>query len=79
MTSATTGKKGYSGTLKGLSSPGSVRLRRNNEIMEIIYKVRAPKTEMTIISRVFLFNRSSVTIPIAEFTRSAIAGVLNRE
>ena len=73
MISATTGKTGYMGTLNGRSNFGSFFLSRNNAIMDTIYNVSAPKTEMVMISDVLPVSRAIIPIPI--FTSNAFAGV----
>ena len=70
---ATTGKTGYMGTLKGRSSMGSFFLSLNKAIMDTIYNVKAPNTEMVMISDVLPV--SNAMMPIAIFTNSALAGV----
>ena len=76
ITKAITGKAGYIGTLKGLSNCGSFFLNRNNAIIDTIYKVNAPKTEIVMISAVFPVSKA--IIPIAIFTSNAFDGVRNR-
>ena len=73
MIRAITGKKGYIGTLKGLSNCGSFFLNRNSAIIDIIYNVNAPKTEIVMISDVFPV--SNAMMPIAIFTNNAFDGV----
>lgn len=73
MAKAITGKKGYTGTLNGRSNAGSFFLRRSSDIMEIIYNVRAPKTEMVMISDVLPVSKARM--PIAIFTKRAFDGV----
>ena len=73
MINAMMGNKGYIGTLNGLSNCGSFFLNLSNEIIDTIYRVKAPKTEMVMISDVFPVSRA--IIPIAMFTRSAFEGV----
>src|SRR5437667_2101310 len=76
MINAINGKKGYIGTLNGLSNCGSFFLNRSNAIMDTIYNVNAPKTEMVMISDVFPVSKA--IIPIAIFTSNAFDGVRNR-
>ena len=73
MNNAAIGKNGYIGTLKGLGNSGSFLLRRSNAIIDTIYNVRAPKTEMVMISAVFPVTNA--TIPIAIFISKAFDGV----
>ena len=73
MISAITGKTGYMGTLNGRSSCGSFFLNRNNAIMDTIYNVNAPNTEIVMISDVFPVSKAM--IPITIFTSNALAGV----
>lgn len=73
ITNAITGKAGYIGTLKGRSNCGSVFLSRSNAIIDTIYNVSAPKTEMVMISDVFPV--SNAIMPIAIFTSNALDGV----
>ena len=54
---------------------GSVFLNFNNDIIEIIYKVSAPKTAIVIISPVLLVYKAA--IPRIIFTISAFVGVEN--
>ena len=75
MINATTGNTGYIGTLNGLSSNGSFFLSRNSAIIDIIYNVSAPNTEMMIISPVLPVSNAMMPIPI--FTNKALEGVLN--
>ena len=74
--SATRGNIGYTGTLNGRANRGSVFLNRNNAIIETIYKVSAPNTEIVMISDVFPV--SNAIIPITILTSNAFAGVRNR-
>ena len=67
------GNAGYAGTLKGRSNPGSVFLNLRNEIIDTIYNVSAPNTEIVIISDVLPVNKAM--IPTAIFTSKALAGV----
>ena len=73
MINAMIGNKGYIGTLNGLSNCGSFFLSLSNEIIDTIYRVKAPKTEMVMISDVFPVSRA--IIPMAMFTSSAFDGV----
>ena len=73
MTSATTGKTGYMGTLNGRSSCGSFFLSRNNAIIDTIYNVNAPNTEIVMISDVLPVSKAIIPIPI--FTSNALDGV----
>jgi hypothetical protein len=73
MDNATNGKTGYMGTLKGLSNIGSVFLSFSRAIMETMYNVSAPNTEMVMISEVFPV--ASAMMPIIIFTNNALAGV----
>ena len=73
MINAMTGNKGYIGTLNGLSNWGSFFLNLSNEIIDTIYRVKAPKTEIVMISDVFPVRRA--IIPIAIFTNNAFDGV----
>ena len=77
ITKAITGKAGYIGTLKGRSNCGSFFLNRNKAIIDTIYKVNAPNTEMVIISAVFPVSKA--IIPIAIFTSNAFDGVRKPE
>ena len=77
MTSAIIGKVGYAGTLKGLANPGSFFLSCNKAIIEIIYKVNAPNTDMVMISEVLPVSKAMM--PMAIFTNNALAGVRNLE
>ncbi|HIO67880.1 MAG TPA: hypothetical protein EYN41_06055, partial [Flavobacteriales bacterium] len=52
MSKATAGNRGYMGTLKGRSISGSFLLRANREIIATIYKLKAPKQAMVMISPV---------------------------
>lgn len=76
ITRATTGKAGYIGTLKGRSICGSFFLSRKRAIMDMMYSVNAPKTEMVMISAVFPVSKAIIPIPI--FTNKAFDGVRNR-
>ena len=73
ITSAISGNAGYMGTLKGRSNCGSFFLSRNKAIMDTIYKVSAPNTEMVIISDVLPVINA--IIPITIFTNKAFTGV----
>ena len=73
MINATIGNNGYMGTLNGLSNCGSFLLNLSNEIIDTIYRVKAPKTEMVMISDVFPVSRA--IIPMAMFISSAFDGV----
>ena len=73
MINATFGNNGYIGTLNGLSNCGSFFLSLNNETIETIYRVKAPKTEMVMISDVFPVSKAIIPIPM--FTNSAFDGV----
>lgn len=76
MVKAIIGVIGYSGTLNGLSISGKLRLNLMTDIIERIYRLSAPKQAMVMMSPVFPVNNA--TIPIREFTISALAGVLKR-
>ena len=76
INNATTGKYGYQGTLKGRNNCGSFLLNCNNAIIETMYRVSAPKTEMVMISEVLPV--SNATIPINIFISKALAGVRKR-
>ncbi len=76
MTNAINGKAGYIGTLNGRSNCGSFFLSRSSAIMDIIYNVSAPNTEMVMISDVLPV--SNAMIPITIFTSNALEGVRNR-
>ena len=73
MINAVTGNTGYIGTLKGRIKPGSFFLNLNMAIIDTIYNVKAPKTEMVMISAVFPV--SNAMIPIAMFSNNAFEGV----
>jgi len=73
MNNAATGNKGYIGTLKGRSNCGSFFLSRNKAIIDTIYNVSAPNTEMVMISAVLPVSRAMM--PITIFTSSALDGV----
>ena len=49
IANATIGNTGYMGTLKGLSKLGSFFLSCSRDIMDMIYNVSAPKTEIVIM------------------------------
>ena len=70
---AITGNTGYKGTLKGRIIPGSFFLNCKRETMDIIYKVKAPKTEIVMISEVLPV--SNAIVPIPKLTSKALAGV----
>lgn len=70
---AVIGKDGYIGTLNGFSSCGSFFRSCNIAIIEMIYNVNAPKTEMVIISAVFPV--SNAMMPMSIFTINALEGV----
>lgn len=76
ITKAIIGKAGYEGTLKGRGKSGSFFLSRSIAIIEMIYSVNAPNTEMVMISAVLFVNNAR--IPIAIFISNAFAGVRNR-
>ncbi len=71
---AKSGKSGYSGTLNGRSILGSSLLSLNNDTIDIIYSVSAPKQAIVIISAVL--PDKIATIPINALTNKAFAGVL---
>ena len=73
ITRAVIGNKGYIGTLKGRSNRGSFFLNCNWDIMEIIYNVKAPNTEIVMISAVLPV--SNAIIPITKFISNAFEGV----
>ena len=73
MVNAVTGKAGYIGTLNGRSNCGSVFLSRSSAIIDIIYNVNAPKTEIVMISDVFPVSKAMM--PIAIFANNAFDGV----
>ena len=67
------GNAGYAGTLNGRSNPGSVFLSLSNEIIDTMYNVSAPNTEMVIISEVLPV--SNAMIPTTIFNNKALEGV----
>ena len=73
MINAVSGKTGYMGTLKGRSNCGSVFLSLSNAIIDTIYNVNAPKTEMVMISDVLPVTKA--IMPIAMFITNALDGV----
>ena len=73
ITNAVTGNKGYMGTLNGRSNSGSFFLSCNNAIIEMMYKVKAPNTEIVIISDVLPVNKA--TMPMSIFINNALDGV----
>ena len=75
MIKATIGNTGYHGVLNGRSRSGCLRLNTISEIIEKIYKVKAPKTDMVMISAVLPVSKA--IIPTIIFTSKALAGVLN--
>ena len=75
ISKATAGKMGYMGTLKGRSISGWSFLSANREIMATMYKVKAPKHAIVMISLVLPVSKA--IIPIIIFTKRAFDGVLN--
>ena len=75
MSKATAGNRGYMGTLKGRSISGSFFLSANKEIIATIYKVKAPKQAMVMISPVLPVSKAMM--PMIIFTTRAFDGVLN--
>ena len=75
ITKAMIGVIGNKGTLNGLTRSGSFFLRTSNEIIDMIYKLRAPKHAIVIISPVLPVSKAIIPIPI--LTINATAGVLN--
>ena len=75
MINATMGKMGNMGTLNGRSSPGSFFLSVSKAIIDTIYNVSAPNTEIVMMSAVFLLSKTRVIIPIVILTNRALAGV----
>ena len=73
ITKAVTGKRGYIGTLKGRTICASFFLNCKREIIDTMYNVSAPNTEMVMISDVLPV--SNAIIPITIFTSSALEGV----
>ena len=73
MISATTGNTGYIGTLNGRFKPGSFFLNLNNAIIDTMYNVNAPNTEIVMISEVLPV--SNAIIPITIFSNNAFEGV----
>ena len=71
--SAVMGNKGYIGTLNGRSNNGSFFLSRNCDIIDMIYKVNAPNTEMVMISAVLPVSKAM--IPMTIFISKALDGV----
>ena len=58
------GVYGNKGTLKGLWASGSFLRKARRENMEIIYNIKAPKTEMVMISSVLPVSKISIPIHI---------------
>ena len=73
MTKAITGEAGYNGTLKGRFKSGSLFRNLSNEIMERMYKVSAPNTEMVMISTVLPVHKAKM--PISILISKAFTGV----
>ena len=73
MTRAITGKKGYRGTLKGRCNCGSFFLSCRKVIIDKMYKVKAPNTDIVMISDVLPV--SNAIMPIIMFTNRALDGV----
>mgnify|MGYP003669638591 CR=1 FL=1 len=72
---AVIGNAGNIGTLKGRFKSGSFLRNAKKEIIDTIYKTKAPKQEIVIISPVLPVNKA--IIPTIIFTINAEAGVLN--
>ena len=75
ITNAKIGNNGNKGTLKGLCKSGSFLRKAKNDAIETMYKDKAPKQAMVMISPVFPVQRAK--IPTSIFTINATAGVLN--
>ena len=75
MSKASIGNRGYSGTLKGLCRFGSLFRSLIKAIMDKMYKLSAPNTEIVMISAVLSVN--SAIIPTPKLNKSAAMGVLN--
>ena len=69
------GKAGYMGTLNGRTRFGSFFRSLSRAIIDMIYKVSAPNTDMVMISAVFPVNNAM--IPMNILIKRAFAGVLN--
>lgn len=72
-TNAMMGVKGYRGTKNGLFKWGSDLRNLSKASIETIYKVRAPKTEMIMISPVLPVHK--MIIPRVALKSNAFAGV----
>lgn len=72
-TRAIKGVTGYNGTLKGLFNWGAVCLSFIKDIIEKIYKVKAPNTDRIIISAVLPVHKMST--PKQALINNALAGV----
>ena len=75
IANASAGNVGNRGTLKGLSIWGSFLRSAKNDSIETMYRTRAPKQAMVMISPVLPVN--SATMPTSMFTISAVTGVRN--
>lgn len=73
MTNAMTGEAGYNGTLKGRFKSGSLLRNQSKDIIERIYKVRAPNTEIVMISTVLPVHKA--IMPISILISKALTGV----
>ena len=73
ITKATIGNNGYIGTLKGRVNSGSFLRSAITLIIEMIYKVSAPKTAIVIISEVLPVNKAIT--PMIMLMNKAFEGV----